>query len=1231
MKRIIISCILVLAMVANLFLATSCSLISDVVGEIKDGIGGIIDNITGGNGDTDDGSKAMGDVILLVDLSDNMASKKSEIDSFVESVVHANNGARLGIVTFGYDCVYAAQLTNSIDDLLVNYYNADEPDTGATNIAGAIEYAVTLLDTSNRSKIVVISDGAETDGNALEAAKAAADKGIIVDTVYFEGSEADNEAQIVSMELPDERIVVGEEFMVKVNLMSSYSGRARITPYDNSAVGTTSGVAVEIELVRGPQTVEIPFSFAIPGLHEIRVELSSEGDSSSLNNTYTSYLNIQTFDKILLIESIDNESESLRNMLDETLNVDVVNVADPINMPSTVNEIREYDQVILVNVSYADMPQGFDEMLYSYVYEFGGGLFTVCGNKEDSNPSDDEWTANAYTREDMFGTLYQKLLPVEIINYTPPVAVVIIIDNSGSMCPGGAYEESPLYYAKQGAYACLDALTERDFVGVMPLDFYSSGIDLIPRPNRNKILSAIEGIDVCGATEWYPAFEQAGRVLGAKTGVEKKHIILITDGEAADRDSVDLKEQLLENAARGITLSVVGVNCNSTAAREMKDLLKNYAGMSENNFYNANDVYMLPEIMRNDLEVPEIKDVNYFTFQPTFGAKSAITAKLNEDDMPTLDGFYGVKAKEGAEVIIMGAYTPIYTQWKCGKGTVGTFACDLNGTWSSDLISSPIGTALINNIVQAIFPTQSVRPEKIGYIMNSTVDTDNRLVKVNVDTYLQDGEYLELTVTKVLGGFSCFHETKSSSNEPFLFSLDEAGVYSILLEKRDADGVIVDSSETYTAFSYSKEYDAFYDRELAAELLEQIAYNGNGRLISHPNEVFDFDLHSDNGGTANEGNNNAENIAILDLRVVTVENRYTVEIDVVSYGRDVMASVSCTVNGTALATPDNPSPTPYSFTLSDSVILTNEEVATVTFGAQYPDLFNLESYSSVSATVSGSTNDSNPEDNTATVEYKNIRMLYSGYTSGTFFDAFMYAYREQMHSFASVEFDRFACSPQHTSEIPNSGYDVYIYESYLPDTLPTDGAVILVNPSSIPSAAGVSLGTVYDTADHDIDLTAKATNHPIMKGVDAESITVTRFTELKNADGYTTLMSVTTDELDIPVVMAKNEADQKIAIISFSLSYSNLALLADFPLIMSNIIDSFILSDNERENAVGGELDQPSYPPNSFMSDLVLNGATYYREVLEEYKDLLDYTLDQREGYLTDSQIALIRMYFNLL
>ena len=93
----------------------------------------------------------------------------------------------------------------------------------------------------------------------------------------------------------------------------------------------------------------------------------------------------------------------------------------------------------------------------------------------------------------MYGTVYQQLLPVEIINYTPPVAVIIIIDRSGSMYDGsGKYEDSKLYYAKLGAEACLDALTERDFVGIMSLgDSYSEELELTPRPYRAKILSAI--------------------------------------------------------------------------------------------------------------------------------------------------------------------------------------------------------------------------------------------------------------------------------------------------------------------------------------------------------------------------------------------------------------------------------------------------------------------------------------------------------------------------------------------------------------------------------------------------------------------------------------------------------------------------------------------------------------------------------------------------------------------
>ena len=782
------------------------------------------------------------ELILLVDTSDSGTEGMDDKNDFVKTVIdNTDSMFKLGVVTFGYDQVYAVELSDDTEDMYTTYLQAPLPDNSATDIASALNYAASLFTKKETARIVVLSDALETDGNAANTVKAISAQGIKVDTATFPNEKVGDEVQIVSLEIPDTKIVIGEEFTITATLMSSYSGTATLTPYDKSATGSAAGTPVEIELIRGLQTVSVPYTFAIPGLHNLYVELTSDGDGSILNNTYTSYLTIQSFDKILIIESIDNESESLRTMLDETLKVSVVNVADPINMPSTVNEIRAYDQVILCNVSYSDMPLGFDEMLYSYVYDFGGGLFTICGNEEDLNPSDEEWTANAYTREDMFGTAYQKLLPVEIINYTPPAAVVIIIDRSGSMWQGGEYEDSPLYYAKLGAEACLDALTERDFVGIMSLGTdYTEEIDLTPRPNAAKIKSAIERIEVGGNTNFYPSLEQAGRVLSAKTGVEKRHIILVTDGQATDEND-DYKKQIQENAEKGITMSIVGVNCVGDAAKDMKDLLKNYAGMSEDNFYSVNDVTKLPEVMRKDLEVPEIKDVNYVTFQPTFGTTHIITSNIDEADMPTLDGFYGVKAKEGSEVVIMGQYTPIYTQWKCGKGTVGTFACDLNGTWSRELINAPIGTTLINNIVQAIFPTQNVQPDEI----DTVIAGENYSTVISIFTELEDQEYIELTIKSPARSegeedtVQTITANAATGYSRLTFSVTSPGLHEIIVEKKAEDGSLIASTTTYKAIGYSKEYDLFRDTEAADELMINMAEVGRGVVIEDSMEVFD--------------------------------------------------------------------------------------------------------------------------------------------------------------------------------------------------------------------------------------------------------------------------------------------------------------------------------------------------------------------------------------------------------
>ncbi len=785
------------------------------------------------------------EVILLVDTSFTTDDTAEESNDFVKSVIdNCDSMYKLGIVKFGYDQVYALELTNDLNKAYSTYLSADDPDTTATDIASALKYAASLFTKPEGARIVLLSDALETDGSAADIIKAISAKGISVDTVYFSemednDKEAQDEVQIIDAIRSEDKVEINTPFDMNVTVQSSYEGTATITPYDNGIAGSP----VTIELKEGNQTVSIPYSFAWGGMHVVSFEIDCDGDTLLQNNSYYTHIYIETFTEILVIESIDDESGSLVSLLAEELNVTVVNAEDPTNMPDSVEKLRAFDEVILVNVSNDDMPVGFDQILYEYVHTYGGGLFTVCGNEKNS--TEDNWTANAYTREDMYNTLYQEILPVEIVNYTAPAGVIIVVDTSGSML-GSPYESSPLYWALQGAQACLDALTERDHVGIMTLaDSYTEELVLTPRTQRDKILasiaaleeSAIDGSIQSGGTLFSPALERAGKALAARSDIEKRHIILVTDGMPAESDAEYYRFWAQENAKQGITMSIVGINTTTGAAESMIDLLVNYAGCKERNFHNvANNNYSsLPTIMREDLEVPEIKSVNYETFQPQITTQNAITNGISQAEMPTLDGYYGVKLKKGAVEAISGDYTPLYAQWSFGKGRVGTFACDLNGTWSADFISSDIGVKIINNIIFALFPTESVRTKDV----EAEISGDNYTTNLSVYTDLLDDEYIKVTVTSPMGEEQIIIADKESGFSRLSFAVKESGLHTILIQKMNASNQEVSSTTLYKTLSYSKEYDGFADTDAAEALSATLAERGNGFVLTDPLEVFE--------------------------------------------------------------------------------------------------------------------------------------------------------------------------------------------------------------------------------------------------------------------------------------------------------------------------------------------------------------------------------------------------------
>lgn len=776
------------------------------------------------------------EVILLVDVSDSGSEiTEQKKDEFIQQVLDASDSLfKVGIVTFGFDQVYAVQLSSNTDGMYSDYLSADAPDTTATDISSAINYASSLFKNPQTARIVVLSDGVETDNEALRTIKSVAAQGIKVDTVYFSETVSE-EVQVMGVTPPERNIVVGEPFTMTIDIKSNYVGGATLKIFDNA---NEKGV-YDVELISGIQTVEVEMTFDVPGVHQLSFEISSATDTLAHNNTFNSYIYLEIYDDILIIESIVEESQSIKNMLNDELNVTVVSVDDTEKMPNTLEKLCAYDEVILVNVANEQLPDGFDEILYTYVHDVGGGLFTVCGGTEDSTAENP--IANAYTKEDMQNTIYQDMLPVEVINYTPPLAVIIIIDRSGSMAPEGTAEDrTPLFAAKQGAAACLDALTVRDWVGIMTLEStYSEEVAITPRTQREKILNAIDAIEVGGWTEYSGALDRAGRALLA-CDVEKRHIILVSDGEPTDDPELYL-DAAEQNAKRGITMSYINIGGKNKNA--MIELLE-AAGMGEENYheFTLDEIDRVPSEMREELMVPEIKDVNYETFKVEINSYGAVVNNVNQADIPTLDGFYGTRAKDGAEVVLMGAHVPIYAQWKYGAGMVGSFMCDLNGTWSSAFVTSLAGETLINNIVMALFPTENIKPNDIAL----KLDEGNYYNRLSIMTDIEEGQSVVVTVKgPAVGGGESTQILNPSATDGYsrqTITIQVPGLHEITVQKLDASGLPIAQNKIYKAFSYSQEYNVFIDEDAGEKLLAELAEDGEGMVITDAQQVLDNTL-----------------------------------------------------------------------------------------------------------------------------------------------------------------------------------------------------------------------------------------------------------------------------------------------------------------------------------------------------------------------------------------------------
>lgn len=177
-----------------------------------------------------------------------------------------------------------------------------------------------------------------------------------------------------------------------------------------------------------------------------------------------------------------------------------------------------------------------------------------------------------------------------------------------------------------------------------------------------------------------------------------------------------------------------------------------------------------------------------------------------------------------------------------------------------------------------------------------------------------------------------------------------------------------------------------------------------------------------------------------------------------------------------------------------------------------------------------------------------VRIQYASGKPNVFFSAVL----SNLRTIAKKHWDIKVTEVKEGGTPAIEGFDFYIFEHIVPEELPEDGVVMLVNPEADVTGGRFKVEGPYDFKKVSHPLTQE-TEHPILKNINVDNITVSRYMKIQYEGIFEPIVSCDTQ----PVLSVLNEPDAKMVIMAFSLHYSNLPIIKEFPLLIKNIYDYF--------------------------------------------------------------------------
>ncbi|RMF37597.1 MAG: VWA domain-containing protein [Planctomycetota bacterium] len=687
-------------------------------------------------------------VIYLLDQSDSIPRAKRDVmlKYAIESVAahrREARGDRSGLIVFGREA--AIEFPPYDEDLpYVQGVESYLGRTDATNLESALKLAAASFPEDSAKRIVIITDGNETLGDAAAVARSLVESGIGIDVVPIT-LQSTSEVLVEKIDIPT-TIRQGQPFESRI-VISRYAAPGNDRPVTGRlrlirGVGPEEQTLLDeaVTLDRDVNVFPIRDTIDQPAGYTYRAEFvpdNPEDDALQQNNRADAFTYVRGKGRVLLIEDWSQPGE-YAPLIEALRRGEIeVDVRGNDRLFTSLAELQAYDAVILAGVprssgddavSISSFSDEQIQMLVTNTEQFGCGLLMIGG-------------PHAFGAGGWANTELEKAMPVDFQiknKKIEAVGALAMILHASEIAQGN-------YWQKRIGQAALEVLGPMDYCGVLQYgavgDSWLWGGNtgmLRVGPNRQAMVNRMRRMTPGDMPAFQPSMQMALRSLVA-TPASIRHMIIISDGDPTPPSNGILNQFRAQN----IKISTVAVGAHGPAGHAT---LQKIATQTGGNYYRAANPTALPKIFQREA----MRVARPLVYEPPGGVQPQVTYPHEiltglPRELPSLRGFVLTSVKDSPLVqVSIRADKPqepenqtILASWTYGLGRTAVFTSDVGYRWATQWTDWAGFDQFFTQLVRwSMRPTQSdakftvasnVRDGKVEVVVNA-LDSDDKFL-----------------------------------------------------------------------------------------------------------------------------------------------------------------------------------------------------------------------------------------------------------------------------------------------------------------------------------------------------------------------------------------------------------------------------------------------------------------------------------------------------------------------